>query len=35
MAYNILKKAGMNNVGYVKANIEFDPEKKGSYTISD
>lgn len=35
MAYNILKKAGLNNIGFVKANIQFDPEKKGSYTISD
>ncbi len=34
MAYNILKKAGLN-AGYVKANIQFDPDKKGSYTISD
>jgi len=34
MAYNILKKAGVN-ASYVKANIDFDAEKKGSYKISD
>lgn len=34
MAYNILNKAGIN-ARYVKANIEFDPDKKGAYTISD
>jgi len=34
MAYNVLQKAGLK-AGYVRANIEFDPEKKGSYTITD
>ncbi len=34
MAYSILKKAGVN-AGYVKANVDFDPEKKGQYEISD
>jgi rhodanese-related sulfurtransferase len=34
MAYNVLKNAGLK-AAYVRANIEFDPEKKGSYTISD
>lgn len=34
MAYNILKKAGLK-VSYVRANVEFDKDKKGAYTISD
>lgn len=34
MGYDVLKKAGLK-AGFVKANVEFDPEKKGSYTISD
>lgn len=34
MAYNILKKAGYN-AKYVKANVDFDKEKKGAYTIEE
>jgi rhodanese-related sulfurtransferase len=34
MAYSILKKAGVK-AGYVKANVEFDPDKKGQYEITD
>ena len=34
MGYNILKNAGLK-VGYVNANVDFDEEKKGAYTISD
>jgi len=34
MAYNVLKKAGYN-AKYVKAKVDFDKEKKGSYTIEE
>jgi rhodanese-related sulfurtransferase len=34
MAYNVLKKAGYD-AKYVKAKVEFDPEKKGKYTIEE
>lgn len=34
MAYNQLKKEGFN-AGYVKANVDFDKEKKGEYKITD
>ncbi|MBI4964316.1 MAG: rhodanese [Desulfomonile tiedjei] len=34
MAYNQLKEAGFN-AEYVKANVDFDKEKKGAYKISD
>jgi rhodanese-related sulfurtransferase len=34
MAYNILKKAGFD-AKYVKAKVDFDPEKKGKYTIEE
>jgi len=34
MAYNLLKKAGFN-ASYVKANVDFDKEKKGEYKITD
>lgn len=34
MAYNVLKKAGYD-AKYVKAKVEFDPEKKGNYTIEE
>lgn len=34
MAYNLLKQAGFN-AAYVKANVDFDKEKKGSYSITD
>jgi len=34
MAYNILKKSGYD-AKYVKAKVEFDPEKKGAYTIEE
>ncbi len=34
MAYAVLKKAGFN-AGYVKANVDFDKEKKGEYKITD
>jgi rhodanese-related sulfurtransferase len=34
MAYNVLKKAGYD-AKYVKAKVDFDPEKKGKYTIEE
>jgi rhodanese-related sulfurtransferase len=34
MAHNVLKKADLKSK-YVKANVEFDKEKKGEYTITD
>jgi rhodanese-related sulfurtransferase len=34
MAYNVLKKAGYD-AKYVKAKVDFDPEKKGTYTIEE
>ncbi len=34
MAYNVLKKAGYN-AKYVKAKVDFEKEKKGSYTIEE
>jgi len=34
MGYNVLKKAGFD-VGYVRANVDFDKDKKGEYTISE
>jgi rhodanese-related sulfurtransferase len=34
MAYNILEKAGYD-ARYVKAKVEFDPQKKGNYTIEE
>lgn len=34
MAYNVLKKAGYD-AKYVKAKVEFDPEKKGKYTVEE
>jgi rhodanese-related sulfurtransferase len=34
MAYNVLKKAGYD-AKYVRAKVEFDPEKKGKYTIEE
>jgi rhodanese-related sulfurtransferase len=34
MAYSVLKKAGYD-VKYVKAKVEFDPQKKGRYTIEE
>lgn len=34
MAYNVLKKAGYD-AKYVKAKVEFDPEKKGKYIIEE
>ncbi|MFH1113798.1 MAG: rhodanese-like domain-containing protein [Pseudomonadota bacterium] len=34
MAHNVLKKAGLKSK-YVNANVEFDKEKKGEYTIGD
>jgi len=34
MAYNILKKSGYD-AKYVKAKVDFDPEKKGTYTIEE
>lgn len=34
MAYNVLKKAGINSK-YLKAKVDFDKENKGKYTIED
>lgn len=34
MAYNVLKKAGVN-AKYLKAKVEFDKENKGRYTIEE
>lgn len=34
MAYNVLKKAGLKSK-YLKANVKFDKDKKGEYTITD
>jgi rhodanese-related sulfurtransferase len=34
MAYNVLKKAGYE-AKYVNAKVDFDPEKKGTYTIEE
>ena len=34
MAYSVLKKAGYD-AKYVNAKVDFDPEKKGTYTIEE
>jgi rhodanese-related sulfurtransferase len=34
MAYNVLKKAGVNSK-YLKSKVEFDKENKGKYSIED
>jgi hypothetical protein len=34
MAYTILKNAGYNT-GYLRAKIDFDKEKPGTYTIEE